>query len=456
MNEPLITMTHVCRSWRNALLSTPSLWTQIDFSTYESKQAEGFLNRSGEQLLDIYQAFISEEDTEPFLSTTLPNTHRLQRLEIASYLPDLESVLKRFTRPAPELECLEITNAIDITDRDMGFHSTIFEGRFPKLLSLSLHWLHMNLPSFSFPSLKRFNFMTGTNIPVERLTSFLERHPLLEYIQISVPCVVVGLPAPPRKRVQLDALKELRFNELACSSGLLNHLSLPKCTEVVLEGLFTGAEFDDNGCPAARVHPSSIDHLPVTRGITKAVAMPISCILSGPGGNLRFWCFRGTRENFDAEFFTSFSPISVSEIRELWVGHRDRSSTSPRPWEQTPAGVRGAFGVLTKVEDLTIVNCDTMPFFSTLGATVDGGVLLPRLRKLTIYVGRGDLDVSALIQCAEARKEHFQPIGEVVVVFEDEPEGDFVEGAQLLRAFVGGLIYRVGQAPRTTWDGGEY
>jgi hypothetical protein len=75
MNKPLITMTHVCRSWRNVLLSTPSLWTQIDFSmSTKSQQAEGFLRRSGNQPLDIYQYL--EDDgsnrTLPFHHTPQP------------------------------------------------------------------------------------------------------------------------------------------------------------------------------------------------------------------------------------------------------------------------------------------------------------------------------------------------------------------------------------------------
>ena len=453
MNEPLITMTHVCQSWRNLLLSTPALWTQIDFSTSGSEQAEDFLSRSGNQPLSIYQSLTSEDDVDPFLSATLRNIHRLQRLELDSSLPDLEPVLTRFTTPAPELEHLEIVHEIEGTERDMEFHDTIFECQLPKLLSLSLRWLRTDLRPFSFPSLTRFSFMTGTNISVRDLASFFERCPSLEFIEIILACMPEVPVAPPSQRVRLAALKKLIFDQSTCSSGLLDHLILPNCREVVLEGLFTGAEFDYAGDPAARIHPSSIDHLPVTRGITKAVAMPISCILSGPGGNLRFWCFKGTREDFDAEFFTSFSPISVSEIRELWVGQRTNSYSSPRPWKQTVAGVRGAFGVLAKVEDLTIVSCETKPFFSTLGVAADGGILLPGLRKLTVYIGCGDLDILALIECAEARKEHSRPIGEVIVVFEDEPGTDFVEGLESLRALVGELRYGVGEAPEMLWNG---
>ena len=454
MNKPLITMTHVCRSWRNTLLSTPSLWTQIDFAkSANSQQAEGFLRRSGNQLLDVHQFLEDEDHVDPFLSTTLRNIHRLRSLDITSSLWHLERVLTRFARSAPELKHLTISNDPNITDRDMKLHNTIFEGRLPKLTSLTLNYIHTNLRDFNFPSLTRFTFLTGTKISVRDLASFFERCPSLEFIQICLSYTPQPPTAPPRRRVPLTALQELRLDQTACTTGLLDHLVLPKCREVMLKGQFTGEALDQYNSLAAQLHPSSIDHLPVTRGITKAVAMPNSCVLSGPNGTLRFWCFEGARTNFDAGFFTSFSPISVLQITELWAGQRTQFyfGNKSRPWKQTATRVRGAFEVLTKVEDLTIVSCETEPFFTTLGTTVNGGVLLPGLQRLTIYVGCGDLDVPALIQSAKSRKEHFRPLGEVTVVWEEDPGVNVMQEVELLRVFVGELIYRVGKAPKLSW-----
>lgn len=321
----------------------------------------------------------------------------------------------------------------------------------PKLTSLTLSYLNTNLRDFTFPSLTQFNVATG-DISVRDLTSFFGRCPLLELIRLRLSCLVHPLTHPPRRRVCLPALKELRLNQSACVTGLLDHLILPKCTEMVLKGQFSGKILDEHGEPAARIHPSSIDYLPVTRGITKAVAMPLSCTLSGPNGNLAFWCFYGTREHFDADFFTSFSPISVLQIKELWIGQESEFGRGV-PWKQTAAGVQGAFEVLTKVEDLTIVSCETGPVFATLGATVDGGILLPRLQNLTIYVGCGDLDVPSLIQCAKARGEHFQPLKKVTVVWERGPGANVMREVESIREFVGELIHGVGETPGLVWRG---
>ena len=107
------------------------------------------------------------------------------------------------------------------------------------------------------------------------------------------------------------------------------------------------------------------------------------------------------------------------------------------------------------MEDLTIVSCETEPFFATLGVAVDGGVLLPRLQRLTVYVGCGDLNVSSLIQCIKARKELFQPLGEVTVVWEKDPGVDVMREVESLKELVGELIYRVGEAPKLVWRGEE-
>jgi hypothetical protein len=181
--------------------------------------------------------------------------------------------------------------------------------------------------------------------------------------------------------------------------------------------------------------------------------MPYSCLFSGPNGTLRLWCFEA-RKNLDSDFFTSFSPISAVQIRELWVGHVS-SLGHNSPWKQTTPGIFGAFTVLTKVEDLAIVSCETRPFFTALGMTADNVLLLPRLRRLTIYVGFGDLDVSTLIRCAKVRKALSQPLEELTVVWKKDAVAEVMQAVESLREFVGEMALRVGEAPKLTWDDGD-
>lgn len=108
---------------------------------------------------------------------------------------------------------------------------------------------------------------------------------------------------------------------------------------------------------------------------------------------------------------------------------------------------------MKKTEDLTIVNCETGPFFAALGSMADGVILLPELRRLSIYVGRGHLHVSALARCSEVRFEHSRPLGEVTIVFEEEPGESVILGVESLKEFVGELNYRVGTTLRLKWNG---
>jgi len=111
------------------------------------------------------------------------------------------------------------------------------------------------------------------------------------------------------------------------------------------------------------------------------------------------------------------------------------------------------FEVLTKVEDLTFVSCETEPFLAILGAAVDDGLLLPGLRRLTIYVGCVGLNASALMQCAKARKEHSPSLKEVTVVFEREPGAGAIQEVESIGEFVGELTHRIGEIPKLTWLG---
>ena len=78
---------------------------------------------------------------------------------------------------------------------------------------------------------------------------------------------------------------------------------------------------------------------------------------------------------------------------------------------------------------------------------MDGGLLLPALQRLAVYVKCGDMVVPALIQCTKARKEHFRPLGEVTVVWAKDPGARVRDEMESLREFVGELVHRVGEPP---------
>ena len=126
----------------------------------------GFLRRSGEQLLDIFLAFESTDDPEPFLSAALRNLYRVRRLEITTYAQNFESTLtRRFKRSALAMEHLVISNDINITSDDITLNSTIFEGQFQG-------------SSVSRYTILTWIFVPSTSPPSHGLLSQRQRKPL--------------------------------------------------------------------------------------------------------------------------------------------------------------------------------------------------------------------------------------------------------------------------------------
>ena len=101
------------------------------------------------------------------------------------------------------------------------------------------------------------------------------------------------------------------------------------------------------------------------------------------------------------------------------------------------------------MEDLTVVGFETEPFSWTLGVAAGDGFLLPRLRRLMVFVGSRNLDVPGLVRCAKAGNlGRSRLLEKVTLVFEVEPVSGTVHGVELLREFLGELICRIGKVPR--------
>ena len=210
-NKSLITMTHVNWSWRNALLSTPSLWTQLDLLPLSQKRRWASLIGPGNNPSTSINIWIARIMRCPSFPPSPHNLYRLQWLEVDSCPSYMERVLTPSTRSIPDLKHLTVANDPDGTNRHRGhintslppvrdtkLPSTIFEGHLPKLISLSLHYLRTNLRAFNFPSLMRFNFtVASTNMSVKDLASFFERYPSLEFIQLLLEYAPQLPTAPP-------------------------------------------------------------------------------------------------------------------------------------------------------------------------------------------------------------------------------------------------------------------
>lgn len=132
-----ISVTHVCRTWRNLALECPGLWADIP-STLPRLWLDTFLERSQDYPLKLDGAYL--DDGNSWLEEILPRAlHRVRYLSLRSgdaLSPYFYSLLQ--SHHAPELRFLRINNACF----EGGYHRTrLFGGIAPRLRELDLDYL---------------------------------------------------------------------------------------------------------------------------------------------------------------------------------------------------------------------------------------------------------------------------------------------------------------------------
>jgi hypothetical protein len=152
LDQNLIALTHVCRSWRDIFTSRSSLWTKLDFTNVDKTRT--YIQRSRSSPLEIHlEASTGYGDyRDDAFSLVIPHLHRLKSLTIsANFLPD---ILRHFRYHAPLLEKL----AIDINGSfNPVLDSTLFNGDLSSLRELRLGGVITHLPWNNMTNLKVLN-----------------------------------------------------------------------------------------------------------------------------------------------------------------------------------------------------------------------------------------------------------------------------------------------------------
>ena len=109
-DKQLVTLTHVCRRWRDIFISCPPLWTSLDCIGREKTHV--YLERSKESPLRVWFRGMGPplSSTEAFL-LTLPHIGRLRTMTLSGIprtILKLTEHLVSLASPAPLLEKLEI------------------------------------------------------------------------------------------------------------------------------------------------------------------------------------------------------------------------------------------------------------------------------------------------------------------------------------------------------------
>ena len=445
-DQDLITLTHVCRGWRDTFISRSSLWTQLDFMNVDKTRT--YIQRSKSSPLELHLER-DEDNTyrDDAFSLVTPHIHRIKSLTIyADALPD---ALRYFNCRAPLLEELDI----DLTSpRAPVLNSALFGGDLSSLRALSLTRVVTNLPWKNLTNLTTFNLKScrpGRGF-VTRLLDFFENAPLLRTIMLedSIP---KSSNAPSRRIVLLPHLKILAITAKPAHSVLLNHLRIPPGASLVLKFSFGGER-----SPLQDYLPETFANLRNLSNITTVnlnfAAAKKFVQLSGPSGRLRIlaqWKDEEvSRYTMDRRILRSLDPLMLSTVQSLAVSKYKH----PRPANVKKCPVYRTLSSMDNLRTLVLTKCDNLPFILALTPKENTSKLLlcPNLEELALYIkSRTQFHLKRLVSMAKQRAARNAKLSSVTIV----GLGRLAPGKEVfkLREHVTRVEYRIDDMP-PNWD----
>ncbi|RPD56287.1 hypothetical protein L226DRAFT_214444 [Lentinus tigrinus ALCF2SS1-7] len=225
-----LAISHVCHTWREIALATPSLWAQID--NYWTTPREEYIARSRGAGITLRVHGCYQGSTKSCIE---PISGRLRRLDIIDVRRHSIDALRELEMPA--LECLT-------ADGRKIWDATLFRGQKTGLRALALHGLLVDrLPANQFPKLTHLHLSLHLKLEEESgssLLSLLANTPALQYLYFDDTDGLYGRDGgvvsypesgiPVHDLVLLPSLRGLIMNNLHLTRALvlLEHLSMPQ------------------------------------------------------------------------------------------------------------------------------------------------------------------------------------------------------------------------------------
>ena len=448
----LIRLTHVCRSWRETIMSRPLLWTRLDCTSVGKTKL--YIERSKSCPLEICirparNAFYREQ---AFI-LAIQHIDRLRTLSVSGNPREVLPVLvKHFSRRVPLLNVLNINLVYPASIPP----SSLFDGDLSSLRELSLTRVIMPLPWSDLSSLTTFNFchVPKDVILLSQLLDFFESVPRLRHIRLhnSIPN---SSDAPTERVVFLPRLKDLSIIAQPPHSILLNHLSVPVGALLRLEFTFSSGE-----SPIPSYSPKSLENLENLSHITATNLFfgleRRSVWLNGPSGGLYIFGNRtqgGSQPNIGITRFlrSLLDQFDISRSQRLAITlchYRPRNSAEIETWS--------VYQTLHSMEDLrtlTLARCINRPFILTLNPRKNSSktVLCPKLEELTLYIKNpGQYRINELLSMVKERASRGAKLSAISIISLENAFLLAVEMSQL-REHVARVEYRVGDV-MPAWD----
>jgi len=175
----------VCRTWRNTLLASPSLWNEI--RTEDPLHVDVHLARSGKVPLEVY--FCEGSPVDGFCQKIVPHMGRVRLLSLSISAGDHRRILDSL-RDGPEMTLLrdfhfkKASDKIRLSALGMKKVSSLAAN----ITNLSLYNVNTHLSSLTFPRLLYFALTTGDGFKgpcISDMIGFLRGHPMLKDLDLN-------------------------------------------------------------------------------------------------------------------------------------------------------------------------------------------------------------------------------------------------------------------------------
>ena len=234
-DRDLVSMTQVCRRWREILtLHCSSLWTNLDFEHPDKTRVYIERSRSLPLKVTLTETGGFARCDDPFLEV-VPHLNRLGSLTIKARAGTLSGLSNRLPSHAPILKELKVLlddeGSYDsrFVPGDLDILDTVFPED-PSLCKLSLSGITTNLPSMNLVNLTVFELRNPEDMVdptfMTQILDVLVSAPLLRRITLCVN-IPTTFDHPPQRAISLPDLEKLVIESIPPDSTFLHHLSIP-------------------------------------------------------------------------------------------------------------------------------------------------------------------------------------------------------------------------------------
>ena len=368
--KSVIPLTHVCRHWRESIISTPSNWTLI--SNNRSKLTTLSLERAKAARLDVsidMHQFGADPGSLGLITPYIQNIDTLHVYDLPG-VEELTRALPKFPRSTPNLRSLTLLHtykAVRPWDRTVD----PFE-LFPHTLQyLSL----FNIPLY--PSLLDLKTLTDLTLRyhtfdghLDTLLTFLEHNRSLERATLDIRFTEPSLRNSRRDTVVRSQLQSLSIpcNNPMNAHALISNIALRRGAHLEISSLDQSTGLNDILSGISTSHLSNLS----SPAFLEYRSYPRNIRLHGRNGGLLFSCSLYIHSGIP---FVEFPLLSLTDVREFRLEHRVperlRSSLSPPLFDPT------SFPTL----ETLAVECDT-DVLHFLSALLPNPSALPALKTL--------------------------------------------------------------------------